>query len=655
MSAQGGIWSQQAEPLKKYILAKMSQSLAEYGPDGEFTFVGDDVAIVYRPFHTSRESRSECQPHISATGKVVTWNGRLDNREELISQLTNDLTGDHSDVALVAAAFERWGTDSLAKLIGDWALSVWNAREKELILARDYMGIRHLFYYPTPQRILWCSHLAPLALCGDQFTICDEYVAGYLAFYPDADLTPYREILSVPPGKFVRIRNGQTTAIQAYWNFTPDSRIRYRTDAEYEEKLRHLFRQSVRRRLRTDSPVLAELSGGLDSSSIVCMADEIARKRGSENPRVDTFSFCDRGEPDEDDFLYYTIVENSRGRTGHHAEIRGSGDTLSFERPRFAPAPDFDAREEVKISREAIIKDGTYRVILSGIGGDEFLGQALDPRIQMAELLVQLRIGQLTDQLLTWSLIKRRPLIQLFFSTLLLVLPTPLRSRMTKEATVPGWITSKFARRHKLSTRLLAAAEGSWFWLPGARDSFQTCATLARQMTQDPPTVEEIRYPYLDRDLVEFLLAIPSDQLLRPGEQRSLMRRSFADLLPPEVLNRRTKASTGRCLTITLVKHWERLEAMLCTLLASNFGYINNDFFRAALLGVKNGQLTHDLGRLVRGLSLECWLRQATAEGVISARPTALGVGTTGISNGIRSSGIRSQHRTTFRGIDCFC
>src|SRR6202021_1952288 len=98
---------------------------------------------------------------------------------------------------------------------------------------------------------------------------------------------PYREIREAPPGQFVRIRNSEAM-IERYWRFSPNSRLRYKTDAEYEEHFRHVFRQSVQRRLRSNSPILAELSGGLDSSSIVCVADDIMAKEGAEKPRLDT-------------------------------------------------------------------------------------------------------------------------------------------------------------------------------------------------------------------------------------------------------------------------------------------------------------------------------------------------------------------------------
>src|SRR5260370_38319376 len=99
--------------------------------------------MLYRPFHTTTESRLERQPRISESGKILTWDGRLDNRDELIKQLVNVLKDDQTDVAIVAAAVARWGTDCFAKLVGDWALSIWDPREQHLPLAAGYIAVTH--------------------------------------------------------------------------------------------------------------------------------------------------------------------------------------------------------------------------------------------------------------------------------------------------------------------------------------------------------------------------------------------------------------------------------------------------------------------------------------------------------------------------------
>src|SRR5260370_25975610 len=180
------------------------------------------------------------------------------------------------------------------------------------------MGIRHIFYYLKNDRIWWSTDLSPLVLLsGDKFHIDDNYISGYFAHDPDAHLTPYREIREVPPGQCVRIRNG-SASVERYRGFSPNSRIRYKTDAEYEDHFRRLFRQAVARRLRSDSPILAELSGGLDSSSIVCVADDILAKEGALTPRLDTLSYFDKTEHNGDDWIYFQKIEQKRGRVGSH-------------------------------------------------------------------------------------------------------------------------------------------------------------------------------------------------------------------------------------------------------------------------------------------------------------------------------------------------
>jgi asparagine synthase (glutamine-hydrolysing) len=621
MSVQAGVWNYDGKPVDRNFLAKISSELVEYGPDGETTYFGDSVGMLYRPFHTTSESHFERQPHVSTSGAIFTWDGRLDNRDELIPRLHNDLAADHTDLAIVEAAFARWGTGCFAKLIGDWALAIWDPGNRELSLARDYAGVRHLFYYPKPECVIWCTHLEPLALCGDQFTLCDEYFASYLALWPDADLTPYREIRSIPPGKIVTIQN-QRVSIHSFWSFDPKAKTRYKTDAEYEEHFRYLFRQAVRQRLRTHSPVLADLSGGFDSSSIVCMADDVLAKEGAEAPSLDTFSIVLCDEPRVDDAFYLALVENKRGRIGHHAETHELSHASPFEYTNFVASPGFDGkRPEVIAERSKVVKRGGYRVVLNGEGGDEMLGQTLDPRIQLADLLSQLRMAELAKQLRVWSLLLRRPWLHLVRDAFLLQLPASIRARYAEIAKRDPWISQEFADQQRLSVRQLDAAEGSWLWLPSARDWFQTVMTLARQMTKAPPSTTETRYPYLDQRLVQFLTSIPTEQLLRPGHRRSLMRRALAGLLPAEVLSRRKIPMGGRQPSRVFEKHWNKLESALRSPLISRLGYINQQDFHASFIAVKNGDPPLQFLRLKRTLFWELWLRRAIAQRVISIEP----------------------------------
>jgi len=255
------------------------------------------ASIFYRAFHTTQQSRQERQPCCLESGAILTWDGRLDNRADFIGLMRDRLSRDSEDVAIVAAAYERWGTDCFARLLGDWALAVWNPADRSLILAKDPIGTRHLYYAPEPDRVTWSSVLEPLVLlAGKTLALDEDYIAGWLGMFPPTHLTPYARISSVLPACFVRL-GPAGKIITKFWEFDPKKRIRYPSDAEYEEHFRIVLRESVRRRLRSDAPVLAELSGGMDSSSIVCVADALIAEGAAETPRLDTVSYYDDSEP----------------------------------------------------------------------------------------------------------------------------------------------------------------------------------------------------------------------------------------------------------------------------------------------------------------------------------------------------------------------
>src|SRR5256886_7410856 len=117
MSVQFGRWNFEGQPPGPDYVEKVSAALAPYGPDSNETYCKGGVHILYRAFRTTKESHRETQPHISPSGAVITWDGRLDNRAELISELRNVLAFDSTDVAIVAAAYEKWGANFYAKLI----------------------------------------------------------------------------------------------------------------------------------------------------------------------------------------------------------------------------------------------------------------------------------------------------------------------------------------------------------------------------------------------------------------------------------------------------------------------------------------------------------------------------------------------------------
>src|SRR5262249_49976444 len=141
------------------------------------------------------------------------------------------------------------------------------------VLASDFAGVRPLYYYEEAGRVLWSSRLQSLVDATGISELDEQYIAGLLTVGGCPNRTPYKGIYSVPAGHAVCV-SWTSTRIQRFWELPIGEVIRYRNERRYEEQLRALFREAVAVRLQNESPVIAELSGGLDSSSVVCMADE---------------------------------------------------------------------------------------------------------------------------------------------------------------------------------------------------------------------------------------------------------------------------------------------------------------------------------------------------------------------------------------------
>jgi len=625
MSVQAGIWNFDGRPVDTELIARFNDSIKQGGPDGESCYSDGPIALLFRPFHTTIESHHEAQPCITHRGFVLTWDGRMDNRDELMACLQLNTEKARTDVSIVAAAFDRWETDCFQRIVGDWAISIWMPDQRTLVFAVDYMAICHIFYYLKKDCIWWSTDLASLVLLsGTRFQIDEEYIAGYFAHDADAHLTPYREIREVPPGQLVRVRNG-ISSIERYWRFDPNSRIRYKNDAGYEEHFRHVFRQSVRRRLRSEGPVLAELSGGLDSSSVVCMADDILAEEGAQTPRLDTLSYYDKTEARGDDWIYFPKIEKKRGKVGVHLDGSHSGSLFdSLEFADFAPLPgSLGSGRQLDFARASLVRNGGYKVVLSGLGGDEFMGGIPNPSTYLADLILQFKFITLFQQLAAWSLAKRRPWIQLLWQASVELFAPSLRQYFVKEAAVEQWIEHNFARRNKLAVRLLDVDEHFGLWLPSRRSFIGGVLAMSNKLAKLAPparALEAKRYPYLDQELLEFMLSIPASQRIRPGQRRSLMRRSLVGLVPQEILDRRTKQFGARTPILALEKHFPKLQIAFAAPIISTLGYVNHARFLERIHAAVNGKEIH-ISRMIRTISLEFWLRDLVSRQLLDLAP----------------------------------
>jgi asparagine synthase (glutamine-hydrolysing) len=352
------------------------------------------------------------------------------------------------------------------------------------------------------------------------------------------------------------------------------------------------------------------------------MADDILAKEGAETPRLDTLSYYDKTEPSGEDWTYFRKVEAKRGRTGIHIDgsrLGTSPDSLRCE--EFCPLPGaLGFGQALHTERADAVRRGGYRAVLSGLGGDEFTGGVPDPRAHLADLIVQGKFVTLARQLMAWSLVKRRPWVQLLWGSALDVVPASLGRYFVKEAKIEPWIRKDFANRTELALRQIDVAEHFGLWLPTRRSYIAGVLTMANNLAKHTPAIEaleEARYPFLDQDFLEFVLSIPAEQMLRPGERRSLMRRSLAGIVPQEILSRRTKQVGQRTPMLILEKSWNELQTIFHTPLSSRLGYIYESQLLKTISNTRTGKST-PLARVLWTISLEYWLRDLVARGLLA-------------------------------------
>jgi asparagine synthase (glutamine-hydrolysing) len=608
VSVQFGIWNFDGRPVDPQYLGKVRAMFAAHAPDGVSTCVQGGFAILHGALQVTQESRNERQPAISPAGSFLTWDGRLDNRTELLSML--DRCGpDPTDLTIVATAWEREGARCLGRLVGDWSLSVLNHYERTLLLAKDFLGARPLFYLRTEQYVAWSTLLDPLVLVsGERLTLSEEYIAGWLAGFPAVHLTPYNEIRSVPPASFVRITTS-TTSVETYWRFASQPVSQERSDAEYEERFRVLFFDAVRRRLRSACPVIAELSGGMDSSSVVCVADQLV---ASENQQpVQTVSFFDDTEPNWNERPYFAAVEALRGRAGFHLNVARGGRFVPERDESFPVTPAHGARQSVSHAELAqFLGAGGFRVLLSGVGGDEFTGGVPTGIPELADLLRGGHLRRFLRRAFSWAMATRKPVLYMIGRTMQTFLSGLWDSASRKQWPMP-WLTSSFMRRNR---KILRARVTRFQWsgpLPTFQENLLVLDGLQRQIAcagHSPTPFCEKRYPFLDRDLLEFLFNVPREQLVRPNQRRSLLRRAFRGIVPDLVLDRPRKAYVVTSHLKAIAADWQNVSSLTERMVLESRQILDSAILRKTLEQARQGE---DIPLLpaMRALRAEWWLR----------------------------------------------
>jgi asparagine synthase (glutamine-hydrolysing) len=644
MSGIAGVYHLDTDQrVSQELLKRMLDCVPHLGPDGARLWVDGFIGLGHRQLCTTEQSLRELQPAANRSGTCwITFDGRVDNREELIRRLTF-ITGrleQPTDVDLVLCAYDTWGIACLKWIIGDFAFALWDSRQRQLFCGRDAYGMRPFYYRFNAGTFTFASDCVQLfqdtAICpeideekiAEWFTPCGLFHHGYR----DLSKSYFRNISELPHAHYLLVdRSG--AKLCRYWDIDPSYTIRYRHNEEYAEHFSDLFREAVRCRLRSCGPVGAELSGGFDSSSVVCVARQLYDSGESKSEGFATFSVAFDELSCDERPLINSITQKYRLESHFIIADRLCG--LQNFPPGPNPCLEVNHPHQLWFQEAAralyqLAHERGIRVMLSGEGAERAV---MGSSLVLDSLIRHLRLRELYSRLMperSW----RAALSNVVRFGLIPLLPKGISGSLYSKWVRPGrsyfpdWFPARF--RQKILQEIVRQAETvkrfPSFLEWGRRVQYETL-NPSHPLLRTPFSLPiERRLPYLDRRLVEFCLAIPPERKYehlpetRKGSLRgrALQRTAFKGVLPEEIRQSLVKVSFNEIYKERFSQHSQSYKTMFAppaVPLVAELGYLHKDKIWGALSDIfSRSQNLEDVPLIVahwihRVTLLEIWLR----------------------------------------------
>jgi asparagine synthase (glutamine-hydrolysing) len=502
----------------------MRVALRVRGEDGTLVWTDGSVGLVHAHFWTAAEDVGERQPLGDRAGRHwISADARLDNRDELLDQL--GVIGERpSDSSLILAAYARWGSACLTRLQGDFAFAIWDNRTRQLVAARDVVGLRPLHYFPSKNGVVLGSTIGAIIAglpqpCAINFPYVHDFLNG--KYERLTSETPYQGLFRVPPGHMLIAEPTGRCSVREYDHLGSQAGDSCRSESEWIERFRELFQRSVSVRLRSQRPVGILLSGGLDSSAVACVAHRMA---AGDSPR-----------------LYSAVFERTPG-----ADERAYAQSV-IEACR--PLPSTLVPSDDSWGVREIGQDGGYPLDEPEHG----VNRVFEVRLLQAAQRDSCRVvmgGYLADQVLHSDA----------YATPWLLTAMPLRSwrreldafaRSTRQSAAAVVARAVAGRaRHEFSRRV---RRGRWRHSARLRSPLARLIlhrltnglALHRHHTRDRIGVHtgtEWRLPFADRRLLEFVLSLPTSLLCQGGTNKRVLRDAVSRTVPAMIMGRRDRA-----------------------------------------------------------------------------------------------------------------
>lgn len=637
MSGFAGIFFRDGKEVTDSDLSPLLDSIAHRGGDRSGTWRRGPCGLVHTALFSTPQSFREQYPASDPDGLyLLVADARLDDRENLARALGLETPVDElTDADLLLASYRRWGTDAAAHLLGDFSFAIWDESLQRLYCARDHFGVRPFCYHVSRDLFVFGSEVKPV-LTREEVPrrINRERVAEYLSErFESKTATFYEGIDRLPAGCWLEVTRDRF-AVHRYWELDAEAEVRLPSDQAYAERFRELLEAAVRDRLRTAYTPGALLSGGLDSSSNVVLARRLleAENRGP----LHTFTARFPEFPSADEGRYSGAVIEQGGVVPHEVHPGESNflDDLDemvwrHDGPIFWPTWVMD-RTLFQEAREAGV-----RSLMSGHSGDLTISHGdgffceLAMKGRWARLYREVSVFCDVRKWNKWSFLWREAVKPAFYHSLPHGLYTSIKRSRRKGTRVTPILNPDLDRSLQFSERmrerdfedfrLQSTTRG--FHYTRLRNDYITYSLEAGDRFDLSQGLRST-YPFFEKRLMEFGLALPPDQKLREGATRPVLRNAMAGLLPEAVRQRRSKVSLAPLVHKTFLQiNRQGIDRFMQHELDVVESYIDADYLRRIYFSMNaDNTLAQDshfpiLWQIMGPYILSRWIHQAGLAG----------------------------------------
>jgi len=554
MCGIAGILSKDPQQISFERLRRMTDALSHRGPNGEGHWIhpNGSIGLGHRRLSILDLSPAAGQPFHYGGRYCLIYNGEIYNYLELRAELIAKGFAFHtnSDTEVLIAAYHCWKEACLERFDGMFAFALWDEQEQQLFAARDRFGEKPFYYHFDGQTLVFGSEFKALWAAGIPRSWNHQMLLNYLANGHtqnaiDPSFTFYKDIACIPPGHYAVYQPGSNTLfVNLYWDLDKQGTIRI-TEEAATEKFLDLFQQSIKRRLRSDVPVGTSLSGGLDSSSVVALIDEIQKNQPTQVKHAFTASFPGF---EKDEWEQASLIAQ-QFQLQHHSvkpDLQGMmddfGELCFFQEQPFGSASVY---AQYKVMQSA--RDHGVTVLLDGQGADETLaGYTKYIHWYLQELTGRFRFGFAMQERI--RLQQNQIPFQWGFpnyvaSFLPILANAQLEEIERKRILVHPHIRRDYAHAHydpfySVHKPAISKLNDVLYF----NTMQQGLGELLHYADRNSMAFgREIRLPFLNHELVEFIFSLPAEYKIHNGFTKWLLRSAMANRLPDSIIWRTDK------------------------------------------------------------------------------------------------------------------